>query len=79
MEVTEKLNLFEGKKRRKFWLPAFSPFPSVFSKVFFFQGCYKLELFGKGLIHKISGLSKFSAFTDDKSKFDQMLELGFKG
>ena len=25
-------------KRRKYWLPAFSPFPSMFSKAFFFQG-----------------------------------------
>ena len=27
------------EKRSKIWLPAFSPFPTVFSKAFFFGGC----------------------------------------
>ena len=29
------------EKRRKCWLPAFSPFPTMFSKVFFFLGGVK--------------------------------------
>ena len=29
--------------------PAFSPFPTIFSKVFYFQGCLKSGLCGKGL------------------------------
>ena len=27
------------RKRRKCWLPAFSPFPTMFSRRFFFRGC----------------------------------------
>ena len=42
--VTYKQKFFLGwvenivGKRRKCWLPAFSPFPIMFSKGFFFQG-----------------------------------------
>ena len=50
INVTEKLKFDFGKgrkhygKRRKCWLPAFSPFPTMFSKGFFSkvvksQGC----------------------------------------
>ena len=45
--------LCEGRKhcgkRRKCWLPAFSPFPTMFSKVLLIEGCYKLGLCGKEL------------------------------
>ena len=43
INVTEKLKFVLGKgkkhfeKRRKCWLPAFSPFPTMFSKVFSFR------------------------------------------
>ena len=36
-------------KRRKYWLPAISPFPTMLSKSFLFQGCYKWGLCGKQL------------------------------
>ena len=36
-------------KRRKCWLPAFSPFPTMFSKAFFSRGVKKSGLCGKGL------------------------------
>ena len=36
-------------KRRKCWLPAFSPFPTVFLKVIFLGGHEKSRLCGKGL------------------------------
>ena len=43
IKVTEKLKFVLGRvencgKRRKCWLPAFSPFPTVFSKGFFLWG-----------------------------------------
>ena len=44
INVTKKLKFALGleekncKKRRKCWLPAFSPFPTMFSKGFFLQG-----------------------------------------
>ena len=44
INVNEKLNFDLQKnrkhcgKRRKCWLPAFSPFPTMFSKAFFFGG-----------------------------------------
>ena len=42
INVTKKLNLGKGRKhcgkRRKCWLPAFSPFPTMFSKGFFHGG-----------------------------------------
>ena len=47
INVTEKLNFDLGsvennvEKRRKCWLPAFSPFPTMFSKVFFPGGVVK--------------------------------------
>ena len=43
INVTEKKNFCFGKgrkhcgKRRKCWLPAFSPFPTMFSKAFFLR------------------------------------------
>ena len=46
INVTKKLKFWFGKdrkhcgKRRKCWLPAFSPFPTMFSKAFIsLQGC----------------------------------------
>ena len=42
--VAEYFKMVQGRvekhcgKRRKCWLPAFSPFPTMFSKGFFFQG-----------------------------------------
>ena len=36
------------RKRRKCWLPTFSPFPTMFSRGFFFQGL--LKTLGKGEI-----------------------------
>ena len=37
-------------KRRKCWLPAFSPFPTMFSKAFFNMVIRNLGLCGKELI-----------------------------
>ena len=43
MNLTEKIKTCFGKgrkhcgKRRKCWLPAFSPFPTMFSKAFLFR------------------------------------------
>ena len=47
--VTKKLKLVFGRvenvvgKRRKCWLPAFSPFPTMFSKAFFFRVVKSLD------------------------------------
>ena len=39
-------------KRRKCWLPAFSPFPTMFFRRFLFYGCEKSGLCGKELIRR---------------------------
>ena len=37
-----------GRKRRKCWLPAFSPFPTMFSKGFSFSVVKSQDCMGKG-------------------------------
>ena len=50
-----KISFGKGRKhcgkRRKCWLPAFSPFPTLFSKRLPFQGRWKSGSCGKGLTH----------------------------
>ena len=51
-----KISLYERnikhcRKRRKCWLPAFSPFPTMLSKNFSVGGCKKMGLCCKGLTH----------------------------
>ena len=60
-------------KKRKCWLPAFSPFPTMFSKGFFFRVVESGGGGGKGL-----GLSQMTNFrllqterADDNFKFDE--------
>ena len=54
INVNENLKLVLGKvencgKRRKCWLSAFSTFPSMFSKGFFYKVVKKSGLCGRGL------------------------------
>ena len=48
-----EIHLWQGRKhcwkRRKCWLPAFSPFPTMFSKVLLIRGRSKSALCGKQL------------------------------
>ena len=49
--MTQKLKLCWGKhagKKRKCWSPAFSPFPTMFSKVFFSRGVKSRNCVVKG-------------------------------
>ena len=67
--------MWEGKKkRRKCWLPTFSPFPTVFSKGFYFKvikgrDCVvKILPFPK---QQILDSSKFKESADDDFKVDE--------
>ena len=58
------------RKMKNCWLLVFSPFPTMFSKAFFFfQRCEKLALCVKGLI-----FPKFIDFTEDKIQVIKKLE-----
>ena len=69
--MTQKLKLVgKGKKhcgkRRKCWLPAFSPFPTISSKALLFQRCQKSGLCGNELIHLQKVLTCVSRLTRGK-------------
>ena len=61
-------------KRSKYWIPAFSPFPSSFSNAFFFRVIKSVDCLVKSIPitrRQILDSSKLKEFADDNFKFDE--------
>ena len=60
MNVTEKLKFVSGReenivRKRKYWLPAFSPFPTMFSKSYLFKIVKSKDCVIKSLKQRVVG------------------------